>query len=106
MKKHVTKEDPWALSWTKANVAGGGAYKLESWKPGQEIIYARFDDWKSGKLPKIKRIIQRDIPSAGNRRALMEKGDIDITYEMPPKDFAEWAPVSYTHLTLPTKRIV
>ena len=91
VKKHATKEDPWALGWTKANVAGGGAYKLESWKPGQEIIYARYDDWKSGKLPKIKRIVQRDIPSAGNRRALMEKGDIDITYEMPPKDFAEWA---------------
>jgi hypothetical protein len=30
--------------------------------------------------------VQREIPSAGNRRALMEKGDIDITYEMPPKD--------------------
>ena len=91
VKKNATKEDPWALGWTKANVAGGGAYKLESWKPGQEVIYARFDDWKSGKLPKIKRVIQRDIPSAGNRRALMEKGDIDITYEMPPKDFSEWA---------------
>ncbi len=91
VKKNATKEDPWGLNWTKANVAGGGAYRLESWKPGQEIIYARFDDWKSGKLPKIRRIIQRDIPSAGNRRALMEKGDIDITYEMPPKDFAEWA---------------
>ena len=91
VKKNATKEDPWALNWTKANVAGGGAYKLESWKPGQEIIYARFDDWKSGKLPKIRRIVQRDIPSAGNRRALMEKGDIDMTFEMPPKDFAEWA---------------
>ena len=91
VKKNATKEDPWGLNWTKANVAGGGAYKLESWKPGQEIIFTRFDDWKSGKLPKIRRVIQRDIPSAGNRRALMEKGDIDITYEMPPKDFAEWA---------------
>src|SRR6185369_13715054 len=91
VKKHATKEDPWALGWTKSNVAGGGAYKLESWKPGQEVIYARYDDWKSGKLPKIKRVVQREIPSAGNRRALMEKGDIDVTFEMPPKDFAEWA---------------
>ena len=91
VKKNATREDPWGLNWTKANVAGGGAYRLESWKPGQEIVYARFDDWKSGRLPKVRRVIQRDIPSAGNRRALMEKGDIDITYEMPPKDFAEWA---------------
>jgi peptide/nickel transport system substrate-binding protein len=89
VKKHATPEDPWALNWTKNNVAGGGAYKLESWKPGQEIIYARNEDWKSGPLPKIRRIVQREVPSAGNRRALLEKGDVDITYEMPPKDFLE-----------------
>ena len=89
VRKHATEKDPWALDWTKSNVAGGGAYKVESWKPGQEIIYARNDDWKSGPLPKMRRVIQREIPSAGNRRALLEKGDIDITYEMPPKDFLE-----------------
>jgi peptide/nickel transport system substrate-binding protein len=37
----------------------------------------------------MRRVIQRDVPSAGNRRALLEKGDIDMTYEMPPKDFLE-----------------
>jgi len=89
VKKHATKEDPWALNWTKNNVAGGGAYKLEAFRPGQEIIFARYDDWKSGPLPKIRRVVQRQVPSAGNRRALLEKGDIDMTYEMPPKDFLE-----------------
>lgn len=89
VKKHATEKDPWGLDWTKLNTAGGGAYKVESYKPGQEIVFARFDDWKSGKLPKIKRVVQREIPSAGNRRALLEKGDIDMTYEMPPKDFLE-----------------
>jgi peptide/nickel transport system substrate-binding protein len=89
VKKHVTKEDPWGLAWTKTNTAGGGAYKVEAYRPGQEIIYARFEEWKSGPLPKIKRVVQRQVPSAGNRRALLEKGDIDMTYEMPPKDFLE-----------------
>lgn len=89
VKKHATEKDPWALEWTKANVAGGGAYRVASWKPGQEIVFERYEAWKSGKLPKIRRIIQREVPSAGNRRALLEKGDIDMTYEMPPKDFLE-----------------
>src|SRR5258705_7462918 len=89
VKKNSTKEDPWGLNWTKSNVAGGGAYKLEAWRPGQEVIFVRNDDWKSGKLPKIRRVVQREIPSAGNRRALLEKGDVDISYEMPPKDFLE-----------------
>jgi peptide/nickel transport system substrate-binding protein len=91
VKKHVSEKDPWGLDYTKANVAGGGAYKVESWKPGQEIIYTRFDDWKSGPLPKIRRVVQREVPSAGNRRALLTKGDIDMTFEMPPKDFLEMA---------------
>ena len=89
VKKHATPQDPWGLNWTRTNTAGGGAYKVASYKPGQEIIYERFDEWKSGPLPKIKRVIQREVPSAGNRRALLAKGDIDMTYEMPPKDFAE-----------------
>lgn len=89
VKKHATKEDPWGVNWTKTNTAGGGAYKVESFKPGEQIVYARYEDWKSGPLPKMKRVIQRQVPSAGNRRALLEKGDIDMTFEMPPKDFLE-----------------
>ena len=91
VKKNATPADPWGLAWTRNNTAGGGAFKVESWKPGQEIIYARNDDWKSGPLPKLKRVIQRDVPNAGNRRALLVKGDIDITYTLPPKDFSEVA---------------
>lgn len=90
-RKHATADDPWAANWLKTNTAGGGAYKVASWKPGQEIVYERYDDWKSGPLPRLKRVIQRDVPSAGNRRALLARGDIDITYELPPKDFAEIA---------------
>ena len=88
-KKNAAAEDPWAAVYLKNNSCGGGAYKVESWKPGQEIVYVRYDDWKSGPLPKMKRVVQRDVPSAGNRRALLLKGDIDMTYDMPPKDFAE-----------------
>jgi peptide/nickel transport system substrate-binding protein len=91
VKKNATAQDPWGLTWTRTNTAGGGAYRVEAWRPGQEIIYVRYDDWKSGKLPAMRRIIQREVPSAGNRRALLAKGDIDMTFEMPPKDFAEMA---------------
>ena len=91
VKKHVTPQDPWGLAWTRNNVAGGGAYKVESFRPGQEIVYVRNDDWKSGPLPKLRRIVQREVPNAGNRRALLLKGDIDMTYDLPPKDFAEIA---------------
>jgi peptide/nickel transport system substrate-binding protein len=91
VKKHATPDDPWGLNWTKSNVAGGGAFRVESWKPGQETVFARYDDWKSGPLPKMRRIILREVPSAGNRRALLERGDADISFDLPPKDFNEFA---------------
>lgn len=91
VKKNATAQDPWGLAWTRNNTAGGGAYKVESFRPGQEIVYTRFDNWKSGPLPALRRIVQRDVPNAGNRRALLLKGDIDITYDLPPKDFSELA---------------
>jgi len=91
VKKHATAQDPWGLAWTRNNTAGGGAFKVEAFRPGQEIVYVRNDDWKSGPMPKLRRIVQREVPNAGNRRALLVKGDIDMTFDMPPKDFSEMA---------------
>jgi peptide/nickel transport system substrate-binding protein len=88
-KKNATEKDPWAMDWMKTNDAGGGAYKLEKWTPGQEISFTRFDDWKSGTLPKMKRVILREVPQAGNRRALMERGDADMSLDTPQRDAAE-----------------
>lgn len=88
-KSHATEDDPWALDWVGKNDAGGGAYMVESWKPGSEIVFARFDDWKSGPLPYFKKVISRQIASAGTRRALLEKGDADLSFNLPPKDFSE-----------------
>jgi peptide/nickel transport system substrate-binding protein len=90
-RKNATAADPWAMEWLKSNDAGSGAYRLESWKPGTETVYLRYDDWKSGPLPKIKKVIVREVPSSGNRRALLERGDADISFELPPKDFSEIA---------------
>ena len=62
-KKHATEADPWALAWLqqqrgrRRRLQGG---KLEA---RQRDHPARFDNWKSGPLPKIRRVIARDVPS-------------------------------------------
>jgi peptide/nickel transport system substrate-binding protein len=89
VKKHATDKDPWGLDYTKSNTAGSGAFKVTSWKPGVEVVYERFDGWTGGKLPELKRVIWRTIPSSGSRRALMERGDADISFDVPSKDFTE-----------------
>ena len=89
MKKHATEKDPWGLEYTKQNTAGSGAYRVVSWNAGTEVVLERNDKWTGGPLPKVKRVIWRMVPSAGNRRALLERGDADISYDLPNKDFVE-----------------
>jgi len=89
VKKHATEKDPWGLEFTKQNTAGSGAYKVASWVAGTEVVFERNDAWLGGPLPKTKKIIWRMVPSAGNRRALLERGDADISYDLPNKDFVE-----------------
>jgi peptide/nickel transport system substrate-binding protein len=89
VKKNASEKDPWGLEYTKQQTAGSGAYKVTKWTAGTEVIMERNDAWVGGPLPKIKRVIWRMVPQAGNRRALLERGDADISYELPFKDFQE-----------------
>jgi peptide/nickel transport system substrate-binding protein len=89
VKKNASEKDPWGLEFTKQQTAGSGAYKVTKWTAGTEVIMERNEDWVGGPLPKIKRVIWRMVPQAGNRRALLERGDADISYELPFKDFQE-----------------
>jgi peptide/nickel transport system substrate-binding protein len=89
VKKNAAANDPWGLAYTKQNTAGSGAYKMAKWTPDTEVIFERNENWKGGPLPKMRRIIWRMVPDAGNRRALLERGDADISYDLPNKDFNE-----------------
>lgn len=91
VKKNATPTDPWGMEYTKTNVAGGGAYKVSKWTPGAELVYERFEGWRSGALPKLQRVIWRMVPSAGTRRAMMERADADVSFDLPNKDFLELA---------------
>ena len=89
VKKNATAQDPWGLEYTKLNTVGSGAYKVTNWTAGSQVVLERNDKWKGGPLPKIKRVIWRIVPDAGNRRALLERGDADVSYDLPNKDFSE-----------------
>ena len=90
-KKHATKSDPWATEYLHRNPAGSGAYKVARWDPGQQIVYERNDNWTSGKLPGVKRVVVREVPSQATSRALVERGDIHLAFGMPDKDAQELA---------------
>jgi peptide/nickel transport system substrate-binding protein len=85
-RKHATEKDPWAMEWLKNNDAGSGAFRVREYKPGVQTVYERFEQWKCGEKPALKTIIERVVPSASTRRAMLEKGDVDISFDLSPKD--------------------
>jgi len=90
-KAHATADDPWATDYLHRTPAGSGAFKLERWDPGQQVVYARNDDWTGGPLPALRRVIIREVPSASTRRALLERGSTDISLDLPPRDSKDLA---------------
>lgn len=90
-KAHATAEDPWAQRWLKDNLAGSGAYSVESVKSGEQLIAKRNDNWNrgpSGRGAFFRRLIIQTVPEAATRANLVERGDADIVIDLQPTDAA------------------
>ncbi|MET3516374.1 peptide/nickel transport system substrate-binding protein [Pseudacidovorax sp. 1753] len=86
VRRHATEQDPWGAQWVRNNAAGGGAYQIESWTPGQQVVYTRFDAWKSGPLPALRRAVFQTVPSPATRAAALQRGDADVALQLPPRE--------------------
>ncbi|QCK84596.1 ABC transporter substrate-binding protein [Phreatobacter aquaticus] len=89
VKKNATAADPWGQEWTKNNTAGSGAYTVENFKAGEQVILRRNDAWVGGvdgKPAPFRRIICQTIPEAATRASLIEKGDADLSIDLQPSD--------------------
>ncbi|MCQ4159673.1 ABC transporter substrate-binding protein [Roseomonas sp. GC11] len=87
-KQNATPDDPWAQKWMQANTAAGGAYKVESFRPGVQVVLARNEAWKGGPLPFFRRVISQSVPEAATRANLIEKGDADLAIDLQAGDIA------------------
>jgi peptide/nickel transport system substrate-binding protein len=85
-RRHASDADPWAAEWLKENVAGSGAYMLESFTAGQQIAFARHDGWRCGPMPALRRVIHQLVPAASSRALAVERGDADIAVGIPPHE--------------------
>jgi peptide/nickel transport system substrate-binding protein len=88
-KEHATADDPWAMAWLKEHTAGSGAYKLETFKPGEQVIIARDESWNRGSPAKpasFKRVIIQSVPEPATRANLVERGDADLVIDLQASD--------------------
>ena len=88
-KANATAEDPWAIAWLKEHTAGSGAYMIESFKPGEQVIMKRNDAWNRGSPEKsafFKRVIVQSVPEPATRANLVERGDADLVIDLQASD--------------------
>jgi len=88
-KANATTEDPWAIAWLKEHTAGSGAYMIESFKPGEQVIMKRNEAWNRGTPDKsafFKRVIVQSVPEPATRANLVERGDADLTVDLQASD--------------------
>ncbi len=73
---------------TEGHEAGTGPYKLEKWQQErQEIVLTWFEDyWGGWEGNHFKKAVIKNISEAATRRLLIEKGETDITLELPYED--------------------
>lgn len=88
-RENATEADPWASDYLHRTPAGGGAFKVERWNPGEQIVYERYDDWKNGPVPAMERVVVREVQGLATRRALVERGDVDLSFDIPNKDASD-----------------
>jgi len=81
-------------------VNGTGAYKLESWTPGEQKVLVRNANWWRTEptfpggptQPTIDRIVEKGISEWGTRYAMLQAGDADIA-AVPGESFAQVDPM-------------
>ncbi len=96
---NATEADPWAMEYLHQNPAGSGAFRVARWDQGQQLVYERNDEWTGGPLPAVQRVILREVPSQATRRALIERGDVQMSFDIPNRDASELAESLTVHST-------
>jgi peptide/nickel transport system substrate-binding protein len=63
--------------WMKTNAAGSGPFIFKSWQPNESLVLEANENYWDG-VPKIKRVLIRNVTESATQQLLLQKGDIDI----------------------------
>ena len=93
VQQNVAKTDQfpngdYGVTWLSRNSAGSGSFILRKWEKGEGVVLdANPNHFRNP--PKVKRVIYKDIQEAASRRLQVEKGDVDIAWNMLPDQVNE-----------------
>lgn len=72
--------------WLMTHTAGSGPFVIESWKPGDELVLRRNDDyWRM--TPYFKRVVLKFVVETSSRELMIRSGEADIAADLFMKDW-------------------
>lgn len=73
--------------FSQGNEAGTGPYMLQSYNMGDEVVLTKYDNyWKGWEGEHFDKVVIKKVPETASRRQLVEKGEADVTMELPYED--------------------
>lgn len=70
---------------------GTGPYRFVSWRPGEAVVFARFEDYWGPTPAGFERLVMRAIPENSTRILALRAGDIHGLDGLAPAEIAELA---------------
>ena len=70
--------------FSKGNEAGTGAYMLESWQQGGDLVLKQFPDyWQGWSGKHFSKVVYKTVPEAATKRQMLEAGQLDFVEMLP-----------------------
>lgn len=86
LKAHATAKDPTAHEYFHAHPFGSAAYVLSKWTPGVEWDFEPNPHFWNPSALKNGGVVNRLVPDAQQRLNLLLNGDVDLAFNLLPKD--------------------
>lgn len=83
------------------NPVGSGPFKVDSFTPGEEVVYSANPDWWHA-TPKLETVTLRAIPENSTRVATLLAGDIDVAYKILPDQVPQVEGAGYDLHSVPS----
>ena len=85
--KHATSTDKFGAKWLERNATPSGAFTLDKWVPGEQMVVSARKDWYgyTGKTG-IDRIIFQVVPDPSVRFSLLKRGQAQLVSVLDFKD--------------------
>src|SRR5690606_3600835 len=76
-------------AWLAKNTAGSGPFIVSEWVQNSHFTLVRNPNYWGDRVPQVDRIIVQVIPEASQQAIMLERGDVDIAYDLQPVQIAD-----------------